>query len=96
MDTPLVKVAVEDDSIVIRVSINDLVFIVENDPEFNYKIVDKEKFAVMMCRALENSKSFSNNEGMNAMEELFKNAYESVYEEGCDDVMIGSDPFNIE
>lgn len=88
-----IRALVEGENIVIRVSIKDLIWVVENDPEYTYKVHDPKKFAEAIVFELENSKSFRNNEGMNAMEELFQNAYERVYENGEDAVMTGQDMF---
>lgn len=82
-----IKIGVEDSDIVIRVPIKDLVWIVENDPEYIYKIHDPETFAKEIVVELENSKSHCNNDGMNAVEEMFQNAYEKVYEQGDDSIM---------
>lgn len=87
------KIKVESGDIVIRMPIDDLVFIIENDPEYKYKVHDKKKLADAMVYELENSKSLSNNDGMNAVEELFQNAYEHVYENGEDEIITGKDVF---
>lgn len=89
----LIKILIEGDDIVIRVSLYDMKFIVENDPEYNYKIHNLKRFGKEMVFELENSKSHRNNEGMTAVEELFQEAYESVYEQGEDSVMTGRDLF---
>ncbi len=91
MSEKLIKCAVEGDDIVIRVSIDDLVSIVETDPTFAYKVHDKKQFAKEMVFELEESRSYSNNDGINAVEELFQNAYEKVYEQGEYEVMTGEE-----
>lgn len=89
----LIKISVEGNDIVIRVSLEDMKFIVENDPEYNYKIHDLQQFGKEMVFELENSKSHRNNEGMTAVEEVFQEAYESVYQQGEDSVITGEDLF---
>lgn len=93
MEKNKIQAAVEGTDIIIRVSIDDLVFVVENDPEYSYKVINKERFAKEICFELENSRSFRNQDGMNAMEEMFQNAYEKVAEQGDDEIMT-SEPIN--
>lgn len=93
MSDNLIKIGIEGEDVVIRCSISDLVFIAENDPNYIYKVIDKLKFAKEFCFELQNSNARSNQEGVNAVEELFQNAYESVAEQGDDEVMTSKDLF---
>lgn len=95
MANHLIRAKIEDEEIVIRVKIKDLVFIVENDPEYKYKVLNENKFAKEVVFEINDGTSLCNiHTGVRDIENLFQRAYESVSENGDDDVMTSEEHSN--
>lgn len=81
----VLKASIEDNAIVIRISIDDLVEVVENAPEANYKVTDKHAFAVAIVDTLQDGDWTGAGEtGATSLEVFFDDAVIEAYSNGCD------------
>ena len=88
-DKSLIRIGIEENEIVIRCKVDDLIFIAENDPENNYQITDKKEFGKQIVFQLQNMESQYESH-INVIEGAFEKAYNHVYEDG-DDCMTQKD-----
>lgn len=81
----LLKIGIEGNDLVIRISKSGLAFVAVNNPDTNYRVIDVDGFAGDVSHALQTMGETG--ESLSLLKKLFDQAIDEAYESGNDNII---------